>query len=449
VNRSRSSKIARGQRTHTGFTRLAIAAAATVAAAGLVAPASVEAATFGQVPDRTVTAAQPGQPFGSRTLRYHVAGVQTPVRVLQVAYRSTDAQGRPSSNVTSLLLPPGAAKPNQAVAYNSFYDSLDPAHSPSRSIEGDVSFGGLINNVESTFIAPLLAQGYPVIVTDTQGQKAHFAAGPEYGANTLDAIRAVSRVRGGLAPDTRVALMGYSGGSIATNWAAALAPSYAPDVNRRLVGATGGGLLVSPAHNLKYVSGSLGWSGVAVMAINGVSRAYGIDLTRYLSAYGRQVVARTSKASILDVLFRYPGLTWSKLVKPAYRNPAAIGPFVDAVNKVDLAQAPTPTTPLLMVQGARGELEGSDGAKRGIGPGDGVMIAGDVRSLMRQYCAAGDRRVRYIQLDWASHQPATTVWLAESLRWINARFDGTPAPSDCGRIAPGNPLTPMTKAVAR
>ncbi|MDR2280411.1 MAG: triacylglycerol lipase, partial [Gordonia sp. (in: high G+C Gram-positive bacteria)] len=59
------------------------------------------------------------------------------------------------------------------------------------------------------------------------------------------------------------------------------------------------------------------------------------------------------------------------------------------------------------------------------------------------------RRVRYIQLDWASHQPATTVWLAESLRWINARFNGAPAPSDCGRIAPGNRLAPMTKVVAR
>ncbi|WP_231650188.1 lipase family protein [Gordonia sihwensis] len=419
----------------------------TLAPLSRVAPAS--AAPFGAVPDNAVAAAEPGQPFGTRSLRYHVAGVETPVRVMQVAYRSTDARGRPSTNITSLLLPPGPAKYRQAVAYNSFYDSLDPAHSPSRSIQGDVSFGGVINNLESTFVAPLLLQGFPVIVTDTQGQRAHFAAGPEYGTNTLDAIRAVSRVRGGLHPDTRIALMGYSGGSIATNWAAALAPKYAPDVDRRLVGATGGGLLVSPGHNLRYVSGSIGWSGVAVMAIDGVARAYGIDMSPYLSARGVEVTSRASNASILDVLFRYPGLTWADLVKPRYRNPSTIGPFVDAVNKIDLSQAPTPNTPLLMVQGARGELEGSDGTKPGIGPGDGVMIAGDVRSLMRSYCASGNSRIRYLQLNGASHQPATAVWLAESIRWINDRFAGVPAPTDCGRIAPGNSLTPMKKAATR
>lgn len=440
---TRNMDVRKGRsRLRVGLTTLVVV---VIAVALMATPGRAAAARFGVLDPAVVDAASPGQPLTSRTLTYHVAGVELPVDVVQVAYRTTDAQGRPSSNVTSLLVPPGTAKPKQAVAYNSFYDSLNPAHSPSRSIEGDTSFGGLVNNAESAFIAPLLLQGYPVIVTDTQGQKAHFAAGPEYGTNTLDAIRAVSGIRGGLPKDSRIALMGYSGGSIATNWAAALAPWYAPDVNRRLVGAAGGGLLVSPAHNLRYVSGSLGWSGVAVMALNGVARAFDVDFARYLSARGRAVTTQTENASILDVLFRHPGLTWDDLVKPRYRDPATIGPFVDAVNKIDLAQQPTPTTPLLMVQGARGELEGSDGTKGGIGAGDGVMIAGDVRSLMNQYCSTGDRRVRYIELGYASHQGAAAVWLAESLRWINARFNRVPAPSDCGEIDAGNALAPLRK----
>ena len=97
-----------------------------------------------------------------------------------------------------------------------------------------------------------LTQGFAVIVPDTEGQRADFAAGPEYGMNTLDSIRAAfNSSTVGLPADARIALLGYSGGAIASEWAAELA--YAPDVNGRLIGAAIGGVLVHPAHNLHYV----------------------------------------------------------------------------------------------------------------------------------------------------------------------------------------------------
>ncbi|WP_206685525.1 lipase family protein, partial [Escherichia coli] len=53
-----------------------------------------------------------------------------------------------------------------------------------------------------------------------------FAAGPEYGMTTLDSIRAALNTPStGLNPSSKVAMIGYSGGAIATNWAAQLAPS--------------------------------------------------------------------------------------------------------------------------------------------------------------------------------------------------------------------------------
>jgi hypothetical protein len=61
-------------------------------------------------------------------------------------------------------------------------------------------------------------------------------------------------------------------------------------------------------------------------------------------------------------------------------------------------------------QGADGTLEGTPGDKPGIGPGDGVMIAGDVRTLARDFCASGV---------------------------------GGQAPNDCAQIAPGNSLAPV------
>ena len=45
------------------------------------------------------------------------------------------------------------------------------------------------------------------------------------------------------------------------------------------------------------------------MAIIGVARAFNIDLTPYLSAYGVEVYNELKKASITDVLGQYPGLT--------------------------------------------------------------------------------------------------------------------------------------------
>ncbi|WP_309241267.1 lipase family protein [Nocardia sp. BSTN01] len=386
----------------------------------------------------------PGTVLQTRTMPYHFAGIPTPVTAVQLQYRTTDAQQRPAVNITSVLLPPTGVDPAKAVAYQSFYDSLNPEDGPSRSVAGNVSFGGAVNNVEGQLIAPLLAQGYTIIVADTEGQAADFAAGPEYGMNTLDSIRAATHsAQIGLNEQTRVALFGYSGGAIATNWAAALAPVYAPDVDRQLVGAAEGGVLVNPARNLRYIDGSFGWAGVAAMAVIGIGRSYDIDFSPYMSPFGAEILNKMQYASIANVLFQYPGLTWAQMVKPEYADPNSVAPFVDAVRKVDLGLAPTPTIPMLIGQGANGVLEGTDNGKPVSGPGDGVMVAGDVRSLARQYCDTGNSSILYRQYDLLSHTPSTIAWLPEALLWLNDRFAGRPAPANCGAIAPGNSLDPV------
>lgn len=391
---------------------------------------------------RPLASFAPGDVLKERTLQYHVLGVPTPVKVIQLLYRTVDAQGRPVANVTSVVRSPNGER-TKAVSYQSFYDSLDPQDSPSRAIAGHVSLGGVIPNGESLLLAPLLAQGYNLVIPDTEGQAADFAAGPEYGAATLDSIRATTRAKDtGLNGGTVFGLMGYSGGAIATNWAAALAPAYAPEVNRKLVGFAEGGVLVDPAHNLRYVDGSLVWSGVIPMALIGVARSFGIDLTPYLSSYGLRVYNSLQKASIVDTLGRYPGLTWKKMAKPQYANPDSVPAFVRAVNKVNLGSAGTPTIPGYIGQGDGGVFEGTFSNVPGIGTGDGVMVAGDVRALARQYCATGDHAIMYQQFDVLSHVGTAVPWAPLAIGWLNARFAGRTAPTDCGRIAAGNSLAP-------
>jgi hypothetical protein len=330
------------------------------------------------------------------------------------------------------------------VSYQSFYDSLNPADETSQAIAGGKSLGGVIPDVELPLFASFLGLGDDIIIPDTEGQTADFSSGPEYGMVTLDSIRAaLNSGAAGLTSATKVAMIGYSGGAIATGWASALAPSYAPDLTDRLVGAAEGGILVDPDHNLHYINGSLVWAGVMAMSIIGIARAEHIDLTPYMSAYGQKLNAKLQQSSITTVLGAYPGLTWQKLAKPGYAQPEDIPLFVTAANKLDLGSRGAPTIPMFMGQGAGGVLEGTPGTRQGIGAGDGVMVAGDVRSLARQWCAAGTT-VQYQQFNLTSHITTAALWLGPAISWVDARFAGKPAPNDCAHIRPGNPLTPIS-----
>ncbi len=425
---------------------VAVLALPLTPASPATAPTAVAAATdsfYAYDGAEPLSSYAPGDVLKTRTLTYHLTDLSQGRRATQILYRSTDAQGRPVANVTSVVHS-GSGDGTRVVLLNSAYDSLDPEDGPSRGIAGT----GSVFAPEELLLGQLLDRGYDVILTDTEGQDAHFAAGPEYGRLTLDSIRAATRApQTGFGSATRFGLMGYSGGAIATHWAAVLAPGYAPDVNKKLVGFAEGGLLVDPAANLRYVGGSTSWAGIIPMALIGISRSYDVDFTPYLNSYGVETLAKLRKASPLDVLLgQYKGLTWQKLAKPEYADPASVPEFVEQVNKLNLGQAPTPTIPGYIVQGDNGPLAGTFSNIPGIGSGDGVMVSGDVRSLARQYCARGNTSIAYEQHELLAHGGTFPVWKYPALDWIDDRFDGRTPPSSCGRIPAGNSLAPVSPA---
>ncbi|MBI2732013.1 MAG: triacylglycerol lipase [Aquabacterium sp.] len=422
--------------------------AVQTAAAALLVPSIASAATtpdpFYEYTDSTPLAdIAPGTVLKSRTISVYVAGLKTSYKATQIVYRSTDAQQRAAANVTTIFSPScttASACPNKnkVVSYQSFYDSLNPEDSPSRAFAGGKRLPDLLPAVETALFGSYVKNGYTVIVTDTEGQKANFAAGPEYGYNTLDAIRAAfNSPQIGLSGNAKVALMGYSGGAIATEWAAELAPTYAPDVNTKLIGATFGGVLVNPEHNLTYIEGAPIWGGVMPMAVIGVSRSYGIDIQKYLTPRGIEVYNRIQKASIAYVLGQYSKVTWKDLVVPEYQDRRKLLEYVNAVNKVVMGTGGTPTIPLQIGQGTGGIWEGTQPSPIW-GKGDGVMLAGDVRTLARQYCAKG---VKIQHKEYGtSHFLTIANWLPAATAWIDDRFAGKPVPNNCASIAPGNPL---------
>ena len=387
----------------------------------------------------------PGTVLKTRTVPFHVVGLEVPITAVQLLYRSTSAVGKPTVNVTSVLLPPVKLS-TTVLSYQSFYDSLSTEDDPSYAISGGVTMGGEIPQVESVLISPALLAGETVVVPDTEGEEAAFAAGPVYGYNTLDSLRAaLSSPATGLTSTSKIGLAGYSGGAIATEWAAQEAPTYAPEINANIVGAAMGGVLVDPAHNLKYVEGSSSWASIIPMALDGLSRAYHLDLTPYLSEYGQELLTKDQHDSITNET-QTPDLTWSQLAKPEYPTPEAIPVYVRTANKLISGRKQTPTVPFLIGQGNGGEeFEGTPGTKPGIGPGDGVMIAGDVRTLAREWCSRGVS-VQYTEYQHLGHIEGAVPWLPEAASWLAERFVGVAAPQDCAEIAPGNSLAPVKKA---
>ena len=386
----------------------------------------------------------PGTVLQTRSIPYHILGVPTRLKATQLLYRSTSQTGNPTVNVTSVIQPLSQRDKTRVISYQSAYDSLNRNDEPSYAISGGLTLGGLVPNVELAVFGPFIADGYTVIVPDTEGQRADFAAGPEYGRNTLDSIRAAFSKSStvGLPSEARVAMLGYSGGAIAAEWAAELAPTYAPDINKRMIGAAMGGLLVHPAHNLHYVEDTYFWAGVMPMALVGIARAFQVSFTPYLSAKGAKIYNAMQTASIVNVLGQYWRLKWTDLFSPAYPTPESLPLYVECVNELIMGTGGTPKIPLFIGQGANGELEWTPGNKKGIGAGDGVMIAGDVRTLARGYCAKGTE-VHYEQYDALSHITSIAIWLPNSIAWIKQRVAGLPAPQNCSSIAPGNSLDPI------
>ncbi|TQC41694.1 hypothetical protein EEB14_53180 [Rhodococcus sp. WS4] len=149
----------------------------------------------------------------------------------QIWFKSTDAGGQPIAALTTLLKP--VAWNGRTVSNNYAIDGVGLRCNPSYVLTHQVS-------IEAPDITrQLLGRGYAVVMTDYQGPHMAYAHGPTQGPEVLDGIRAALALPAAGLAGSPVAMIGYSGGAIATAWAAQLQPTYAPELH--LVGAASGG----------------------------------------------------------------------------------------------------------------------------------------------------------------------------------------------------------------
>ena len=367
------------------------------------------------VPLSTMVDIANAQMFASTDPSIKAAATSFPITATQLLYRTQNEQGKPSGTVTTVLQPGDLAHPVQSkgvVAYLSYYDGLSNSCDPSYTLQDD-SING-----EKAVIGSLLELGYTVTVPDFEGETLDWAAGHESGWNTLDAIRATERKLGMPAGTTKVGMIGYSGGSIAGEWASELAPTYAPELD--LVGAAIGGVPANLRDLVNYVDSSAdkdrdNWFGVIPAATVALERATGLDFSKYESDFGKQAAAYVGDKCIAAFAGHFPGKHLADLVGPGvdFLNEPDVKPVVDGLT---MGEGRTPTVPMLMVNG------NDDGI------GDGVMVAADVQALATKYCRAG-LPVQYSELSGA-HGDVGMPFMVQGISYLDKWFTGTASTSD-------------------
>lgn len=372
----------------------------------------------------------PGTPLKRRKVMIVDQGRSAPVKAYQILYRTTNEVGRPSLAVTTVIRPQHPVGPTRIVSYQTAYDALGSQCDPSYTLRGGNPHDSTAQDEEQVILA-YAAKGYTVVISDYEGVHLHWVAGQESGYGTLDGIRAAEHLLKLPERNTPVGMVGYSGGSIATDFGAELAPKYAHRLD--IVAAAEGGVPVDLAHNLHYINGSPSWSGIIPAVLLSLGRAFGLNIDRYASAYGRKLIRQEQHGCINNFLGRYPGLKYQKLLKPRYRPIFSVAVFVHIVNHLIMSRTGTPREPVLIEVG---KLNGQKG--------DGVMVAADDEALAHVYCTRG-LAVQFKINKGMDHTQAAVPFEADAFNFLNERLSGAPPVNGCATIGRGDSIAPIKR----
>jgi hypothetical protein len=377
-------------------------------------PAPPDQDAFYRAPD-SLGSYRPGDVIRSRPVTVLGPTALASVSAYQLLYRTTDATGDPIATVTTLLLPsvptPGR---RPLVSYHTAEDSLTVRCSPSYTLRTN---SGSTQPLESGLIAALLGHGWDVSVPDYEGPHSEWTVGRLAGQAALDGVRAVERFRpAGLdGDDTPVGMIGYSGGSIPTIWADALAHDYAPELN--LVGVAAGGIAANLQDNLSAVDGTA-FFGTAVGALTAIDRAYPDgELRSVLNARGRALSDRDGRdedgcaGSVVNAPF---GRISQYTNYPDADALLAVPEVKETLDELNLITGPTLNAPAFLFNEIHDEL----------------TIIKPVDDLVEANCADG-ATIDYRRDPVGEHLTGAGNYVAPALAYLGDRFAGRTAPNTC------------------
>jgi len=209
-------------------------------------------------------------------------------------------------------------------------------------------------------------------------------------------------------------MMGYSGGSLASGWAASLQPSYAPELN--IQGVALGGLVPNISSVLETITGGL-FAGLAFAGLNGFYKAYP-NFTQWLDD--------NMVPSLKSQFFEYadeclPGA----ILGGAFQNLYSY--FVDGAASL---QEPVPST-LMAFAGEMGTF-GVPQVPLYIykAIGDEVSPVRDTDELVAQWCQDGVS-ITYYRDTIGEHISEAISGSTNAILWILGVLEGQPAAKGC------------------
>ena len=235
------------------------------------------------------------------------------------------------------------------------------------------------------------------------------------GQLTLDGIRAAKNFDPLQLRNSPVAMAGYSGGGMATAWAAALAPSYAPELN--IVGSAQGGVPM----NLVKMGYLLGEDtphpafGLVLAAAIGLGREYPdrMPVSENLTPQGTAMMNQVANSCTNDILAVGANHSAAEITanRSVFQDPE--GRRVVEENSLELYPG-IPRAPIFEWHS----------------PTDVLIPVDAIDNSTRRYCAAGTP-VQTLLTPSPDHLSAALLGLPAALQWLNDRFAGLPAPSTC------------------
>jgi hypothetical protein len=331
----------------------------------------------------------------------------------QLLYRSTDQYGKPVAIVTTVLAPSGT--PKGILSYQIATDSSAPKCAPSHEV---VDFADLPNSAllaaESSSISDALKSGLAVSLPDYEGARAEFAAPRQPGYAVLDGLRAAENFSTlHLSTSTPAVIWGYSGGSLASGWAAQLQHTYAPELN--VVGVALGGFVSSVRPNMIHINGGI-FGGFIPAVLPGVLRQsprLAARLGTVLKPGGRRALALGAKQCSVEDLAEFAGFDIGKYMTVPFKKLINERTVVRAFAAMNLGGS-TPQMPLFIYHAVHDEL---------------INIRSS-DAIVPRYCAHG-ARIIYVRSATAEHITLQGVAAPAVLGWLTARANGVAAPAGC------------------
>ncbi|CEJ57649.1 hypothetical protein PMG11_06335 [Penicillium brasilianum] len=340
--------------------------------------------------------------------------------VYQYLFRTTDGFGDAVASAVTLL-EPYDSDPSKLVGYQAFYDSANVDCSPSYTLQvGNDNLGSMSSGMNVSedipFVAAALNLGWWVFTTDYEGLKAEFSAGLQSGQAVLDSTRVIldQGPSVGLSGNPRYALWGYSGGALASTWAAELQSSYAPELN--FAGVAVGGTTPNITSVLQTINkGS--HTGLAFSGIYGQSKAFP-NLTDWLDA--TLIPSKSAEFySIASGCLSQAAAMGSDQDFYTYFKGGEESFYEDVPRSIfewsgQMGLHGTPIAPMFVYKST----------------GDEVSPVEDTDALVKKYCAAG-ARIEYNRDLIGNHETEAITGSASALQWISDRLSGKPVSDKC------------------